>query len=237
VPNTTCFWKHGGTPGAGGSKAQRSFRILDLSDDGVHVHVTTDEPGGFPTLPGAVTPYSIQTHAAPTFQLTNCTGDRDVVAMSGFSAAPMGSRWRYTFTTNIGTTQATIPMIGEVVSVVFDITSTFGAGTLTLDGPFTVNMADGSQGTWNPVVDLTRGPRTITITPSGAVSTPIGIGGADNALALPSTRTWLMPEQITPKMFSVSAPGSITLSFATDQGVAQTSVTTYAAPLGLRVHA
>lgn len=223
VPGTNLMW-------TGAYESQRTFRVVDVTQDDKRTYVHTNLTGEFPAGPLAAGKLFIRVHPAPKFTCTNCTGSLDAIDLSQApSGAPLFSYSKRTYTEEtLGTTPAPkFSIWGAVGSITFDVTKPY-AGTrstlimnaLSQNNNYMTLKADGSVFTYGPILNLkVAGQRVIT---SSSVT---GAQTGDSGL-LPPEAVWFSGKQHSGPSISADISGegaaaspSVTIEIKTNQGV------------------
>lgn len=210
-PLVEMYWK-GGT-----YLFNQPFSVIDFTaTPATSTDITTDQAGGFPTVPGGA--HSVATSSARLVNFSGCSGSPDIVDMSqaaARNARPFTRSNRiYTCTSNVATIQAANPgvpvidannppngplMARAIVSLIANVSiadsSASPSVNLHLGGVFdnyqTVNSS-GSSVAWAPIIDLKMtGSRVYT----GSSSSWSGSKPNDTlpTVANPSYMTGAMP--------------------------------------------
>jgi hypothetical protein len=155
------------------------FTVLDVSKSGSNTLITTDQAGGFPTIPGGVG--EVDTHPAPACTFSNCIGSSNAINFSQATAGnPLYTYSKLTYTGNIGSAPG-IGIIGKLVSLKINVTTPYTGihSPLSLEvmkeGANTIKP-DVTYFAYDPFINLSvAGLRTIT--PSGVTGTQSGDSG------------------------------------------------------------
>lgn len=191
----------------------RAIRVIDITDDGTSIHITTDLGGSaWPVLNTGTSPSAITSPPRIT-TFTGNTGCDDALSWSAVTGS-LYTRWKKTYTGNLtyDPTLHTIKMSGRFVSAKITVTSGYTAGTLHLDGPLVLVKPTGATTAWNPVIDLTA-VGTRLINNDGTVTS----FGTDSALAMPNGgNVGLLENQITPSTTGAVGSGTFTIEINAD---------------------
>lgn len=194
VPGGTYFWQ-------GSAGIATSFYITDITQDASNTYYHTNLAGGFPTIAGLAPNYTVQTHPAPSFTCTNCSGSPDMV---DFSGAPAGIPI-YSYSSRTYNGDDYDPpgptMWGYITSLTVNTTTAYtGARPSPTFTPFAVCNSwvaqDYSTATWCPFANIKNPggtPHTIAITCATLGSCSVtGNQTGDSGLSLPSNQSvWL----------------------------------------------
>jgi hypothetical protein len=190
IPNHQLFWYDTGRGSIG------QFRILDITQGGGNIYVTTDWPGTWPAGPYASGKLWIARHAAPVATFTNVTGCEQVEDLSANHVAgdPVNTRTKRQYTGSI-VTSAMIPMEGVLQEINISVIEAYdgaSGGSITATPGFpnlavkvsdltliniepTINLRTTGLRRWTAATGWTGGVAGDTLP---AISEPVRIVGA-----------------------------------------------------------
>lgn len=216
VPGTNLLWS---SPVGVGPV----FKVLDVTQDQNFTHIYTNWPGSFPTYMSNAK-LGIRVHPAPKFTCRNCTGNIDVVDLSGAPAgAPLYSYSKRTYTASSGATPGPkVTMWGKLSSAKFSVTTPYsGPGSLQFQLSQFNNwpMMSGSTSITNfgPAINMAiSGQRAIT---------PSNVTGmqTQDKLGVPSLPAMFLGASYSGPIFNAttSSTAQITVELMSDQALGQ----------------
>jgi hypothetical protein len=174
--------------GSGGQTTLASFDVVDVSEDGTYVYITTSNLNGVPTLPG--TSKSFMTGPAPQLTLISCGGCAEGVDFTGDQTAARAI-YCYTRRTKSDFSSGLLGLYtawvwGRLISFTVNVSKAYTGilGTLTLKAADQFGLqnlnASNVTTTFFPLVDLKQ-TGTRVITPAAIT----GSVGSDNLGSVP----------------------------------------------------